>query len=168
MQVKRLNTQVINPRIAKALTRLDSLLFDTLKGNDTWLRYGKDSHEFLIRWGCYEGNIQVYEVKGTLREESFRFNFVGLSTDSIQITLKKKGLDATFTSSPEYGYFSVPDNIYLKQGSSCYKSKPSNVTEEEFFAKPFAGQERSRLMTPEVESTCVTFLNDLVDTVTSR
>jgi len=159
---------VCHLRVQEALKELHILVWDDLKGNNSWLRGNKsESYELFLEWRCHDRNFSLGGIHGELKGIPYRIGFTGISKAYFELVLPDRWYQ--FSSSSQFGCFSMPGSAGLLPGSACFSDRWSDEPQSEFLVRPFANWRRqcrtTWQMTTGAENEVVDFLADLISTV---
>jgi hypothetical protein len=156
--------RVNNENTNKCIDRLWDLLWDTLKGEDSYYELGVDSYQFFPKWNFHDGQIQCNGITGKLRGQSFALDLTGFS---IRLVLPEAKY--SFFISPSAGSGHTEDGHYIK-GSDFYSLKAEAKDVKDWMAHPYGtwGTPRALIITPEVEQQVIDFIDDLINTIKDR
>lgn len=151
------------PDVSKQFDRLWDLVWAN-GGSSTWYRLGNRQVEIFADWWCNNNIFSIISVKGDLPEK-YKIKSCG---NVIELTLKNRHYQ--FYSKSNYGHFSVPNSIYLTNGSACYSDRWDDEPIDEFISTPFVNfqgrcHRKKWLMTNEAASEVTAFLSDLCDRI---
>lgn len=151
------------PKINQAIDELNSLIWDTLQGNDTWYRLGNNPYTFYITYWVCDKTLQVRSVHGTFKKQEYKISFIGGNHFELILPVRKY----VFSANPVYGSFKISPDSGLFTGSGYFQELAVYDTKWAELDNDFS-RNTTWLMTEEKELEAASFVLELCETIRRR
>ena len=150
-------------RINQAIDELNSLIWDTLQGNDSWYKLGNNPYAFYVTYSVWNKTLKVRSVHGTFKGQKYEISFIGGNYFELVLPVGKY----VFSGNPIYGSFSTDRDFGLITGSAYYQNLATYDTKWAESDEDFS-RNTKWLMNDEKELEAATFVLELCKTIKQR
>lgn len=151
------------PQINQAIDELNSLIWDTLQGNDSWYRLGDNPYTFYINYWVWERTLQIRNVHGTFKEQKYTISFIGGNHFELILPARKY----VFSDDSAYGSFQISPDSGLFTGSGYFQEHAVYDTKWAESDEDFS-RNIKWLMTDKKEQEVATFVLELCEAIKQR
>ena len=149
-------------KINQAIDELNSLIWDTLQGNDSWY-IGNNPYAFYVTYSVWNKTLKIRSVHGTFKEQKYEISFIGSNHFELVLPIRKY----VFSGNPIYGSFSTDRDFGLITGSAYYQNLAMYDTKWAESNEDFS-RNTKWLMNSEKELEAATFVLELCETIRQR
>ena len=149
-------------KINQAIDELNSLIWDTLQGEDSWY-IGDNPYTFYVTYSVWNKTLKVRNVHGTLKGQEYKISFIGGNYFELVLPVRKY----VFSGNPIYGSFSTDRDFRLITGSAYYQNLAIYDTKWAERDEDFS-RNTKWLMNDEKELEAATFVLELCETIRQR
>ena len=149
-------------KINQAIDELNSLIWDTLQGNDSWY-IGNNPYAFYVTYSVWNKTLKIQSVHGTFKEQKYKISFIGGNYFELVLPIRKY----VFSGNPVYGSFSTDCDFGLITGSAYYQNLAIYDTKWAESNEDFS-RNTKWLMNNEKELKAATFVLELCETIRQR
>ena len=150
-------------KINQAIDELNSLIWDTLQGEDSWYKLGDNPYAFYVTYWVWNKTLEVRSVHGTFKEQDYKISFVGGNHFELVLPIRRY----VFSGNPAYGSFSTDRDFGLITGSAYSQNLAIYDTKWAESNKDFS-ENAKWLMNNEKELEAATFVLELCKTIRQR
>lgn len=150
-------------KINQAIDELNSLIWDTLQGEDSWYKLGDNPYTFYVTYSVWNKTLKVRNVHGTLKGQEYKISFIGGNYFELVLPVRKY----VFSGNPIYGSFSTDRDFRLITGSAYYQNLAIYDTKWAERDEDFS-RNTKWLMNDEKELEAATFVLELCETIRQR
>ena len=147
-------------KINQAIDELNSLIWDTLQGEDSWYKLGDNPYAFYVTYWVWNKTLEVRSVHGTFKEQDYKISFIGGNHFELILPVRKY----VFSGSPAYGSFKISPDSSLFAGSGYFQELAVYDTKWAESDKDFSRNIKWR-MTGEKELETASFTLDLCEAI---
>lgn len=153
----------IYSQLNQAIDELNSLIWDTLQGNDSWYRLGDNQYTFYVTYWVWDKTLQVRSVHGTFKGQEYKIRFIGGNHFELVLPVRKY----VFSANPVYGSFKTSPDSSLFAGSGYFQELAVYDTKWAESDNDFS-RNTKWLMTAEKELEAANFVLELCETIRQR
>ena len=150
-------------KINQVIDKLNSLIWDTLQGNDSWYKLGDNPYAFYVTYSVWDKTLKIRSVHGTFKGQKYKISFIGGNYFELILPVRKY----VFSSNIIYGSFSTDRNFGLITGSAYHQSLAMYDTKWAESDEDFS-RNTKWLMNNEKELEAATFVLELCKTIGQR
>lgn len=147
-------------KVNQAIDELNSLIWDTLQGEDSWYELGDNPYAFYVTYRVWDKTLKVQSVQGTFKERDYKIGFISSNHFELILPVRKY----VFSGSPAYGSFRISPDSSLFTGSGYFQELAVYDTKWAESDKDFSRNIKWR-MTSEKELEAATFVLDLCEAI---
>ena len=150
-------------KVNQAIDALNSLIWDTLQGEDSWYKLGDNPYAFYVTYWVWNKTLEIKSVHGTFKEQKYKISFIGRNYFELVLPIRKY----VFSGNPVYGSFSTDRDFGLITGSAYYQNLATYDTKWAESDEDFS-RNTKWLMNSEKELEAATFVLELCKTIRQR